>query len=73
MRGNPSGNLVPECEPRKGANWRLTNWMPKAAARIQQASLDTQSLVLGQSFIPNSPALCKGRIKKVTGVSKHAH
>jgi hypothetical protein len=41
--------------------------MPKAAARIQQASLDTQSLVLGQLFIPNSPALCKGRIKKVTG------
>lgn len=24
MRGNPSGNLVPECEPRKGVSWRLT-------------------------------------------------
>jgi len=24
MRGNPSGNFVPECEPRKGVNWRLS-------------------------------------------------
>ncbi len=68
MRGNPSGNLVPECEPRKGVSWRLTKLDAKAAARIQQASLDTQSLVLGQSFIPNSSALRKRRIKKVTGV-----
>jgi hypothetical protein len=62
------GTLSPNANPGKGASWRLTKLNAKAAAGIQQASLDTQSLVLGQSFIPKRGALCKGRIKKVTGV-----
>jgi hypothetical protein len=37
----PFRDLVPECEPQKGANWRLTKLDAKAAARIQQANLDT--------------------------------
>ena len=41
----PFRDFVPECEPRDPGLIRgLQNWMPKAAARIQQAGLDTQSL-----------------------------
>ena len=65
MRGNPSGNFVPECEPRKGVSWRLTELDAKSDRDDSADSSDTQSLVLGSIFIPNRPALSKGGIKKV--------
>ena len=46
MRGNPSGNLVPECEPRKGVSWRLTEFDAENPRVDSAGSPDTQSLVL---------------------------
>jgi hypothetical protein len=64
MRGNPSGNLVPECEPQKGANWRLTILDAKLAAKIQQASLDTQSLVLDLNVYTKRQGIVQGENQK---------
>ncbi len=50
MRGNPSGNFVPECEPRKGVNWRLTELDAKSSREDSAGSSDTQSLVLDSIF-----------------------
>jgi hypothetical protein len=46
MRGNPSGNFVPECEPRTGVSWRLTEFDAKNYREDSAGSLDTCSLVL---------------------------
>lgn len=72
MRGNPSGNSVPECEPRKGANWRLTILDATSCRADAANSSDTQSLVLGSILLyQNSPGSCKRRIKKVTCSAQH--
>ena len=71
MRGNPSGNLVPECEPRKGVKWRLSVVDAQSSREDSADNSDTYSLVLDLMFIPNPRGLCKGRIKKVTGAGAH--
>lgn len=65
MRGNPSGNFVPECEPRKGVSWRLTELDAKSHREDSAGSSDMCSLVLDLMFIPNPLGLRKRRIKKV--------
>src|ERR1700690_594539 len=65
MRGNPSGNIVPECEPRKGVSWRLTEFDAKSHREDSAGSSDTCSLVLCRFVIPKRKALRKGGIKKV--------
>ena len=52
MRGNPSGNFVPECEPRKGVSWRLTEFDAKSPREDSAESSDTGSLVLDWIVIP---------------------
>jgi len=66
MRGNPSGNLVPECEPRKGVNWRPSVLDAQSSREDSADNSDTYSLVLDLMFIPNANGLCKGGTKKVT-------
>ena len=66
MRGNPSGNLVPECEPRKGVNWRLSVLDAQRGREDSADDSDTYSLVLDLIVIPKRIGLCKGRTKKVT-------
>jgi hypothetical protein len=46
MRGNPSGNFVPECEPRKGVSWRLSELDATSSREDSADSSDTYSLVL---------------------------
>ena len=64
----PFRDLVPECEPRKRGQIRgVLHLMPKAAARIQRADFDTQSLSSTlQTFIPELLRACKRGIKEVT-------
>jgi hypothetical protein len=52
MRGNPSGNLVPECEPRKGVNWRLSVLDAQESREDSADNSDTTSLVLDLIVIP---------------------
>jgi hypothetical protein len=66
MRGNPSGNSVPECEPRKGVSWRLTEFDATSHREDSAGSPDTCSLVLCRFVIPKRKRLRKGGIKKVT-------
>jgi hypothetical protein len=61
------GTLSPNANPGKGSVGGLLNWMPKATARIQRAAQTLVHLSSTRSFIPNQPALRKGRIRKVTG------
>ena len=60
MRGNPSGNFVPECEPRKGVSWRLTELDAKSDRDDSADSSDTQSLVLGSIFYTKPPGVKQG-------------
>jgi len=64
MRGNPSGNFVPECEPRKGVNWRLTELDAQTSATIRGNS-DNSSLVLGLILYTKAPGVAQGGIKIV--------
>ena len=66
MRGNPSGNFVPECEPMNGVKWRLTEFDAGSYREDSAGSSDTCSLVLDLMFISNRSASRKGRIKKIT-------
>jgi hypothetical protein len=50
--GNPSGNFVPECEPRKGVNWRLTVLDARQIREDSADHSDTYSLVLDLIVIP---------------------
>ena len=52
MRGNPSGNLVPECEPRKRVNWRLSVLDAQESREDSADDSDTYSLVLDLIVIP---------------------
>ncbi len=60
MRGNPSGNFVPECEPRKGVSWRLTELDAKSDREDSAGSSDTPSLVLGSIFYTKPPGFAQG-------------
>src|ERR1019366_8176554 len=60
LRGNPSGNFVPECEPRKGVSWRLTELDAKSDRDDSAGSSDTQSLVLGSIFYTKPPGFAQG-------------
>ena len=67
MRGNPSGNFVPECEPRKNFGVKLEvlrYWMPRAAARIQQTA-QTLSLTC-----PRLDLLYQNTLRRASGESK---
>jgi hypothetical protein len=46
MRGNPSGNFVPECEPRKGSIGGFTELDAASNREDSAGSSDTGSLVL---------------------------
>jgi hypothetical protein len=50
MRGNPSGNFVPECEPRTGVSWRLSELDATSSREDSADSSDTYSLVLDSIF-----------------------
>jgi hypothetical protein len=65
MRGNPSGNFVPECEPRKGVSWRLTELDAKSDRGDSAGSSDTSSLVLGSILYTKVNGIAQGGIKKV--------
>ena len=67
MRGNPSGNFVPECEPRKGVSWRLTELDAQSRREDSAGSSDTQSLVLGSICYTKVKGIVQGGNKKVTG------
>jgi len=65
----PFRDIVPECEPRKGVSWRLTEF--DAASRREDSTESSETLVhlsSTRSVIPKRLALRKGRIKKVTCV-----
>jgi len=64
MRGNPSGNFVPECEPRKGVSWRLTELDAKSNREDSAGSSDTPSLVLGSIFYTKPPGFTQGGNQK---------
>jgi len=66
MRGNPSGNIVPECEPRKGVNWRLSELYAQTSATIRGNS-DTSSLVLGLILYTKVPGVAQVGIKRING------
>ena len=69
MRGNPSGNFVPECEPRKGVSWRLTELDAQSDRDDSADSSDTQSLVLGSTCYTKPPGVTQGgESKKLFGV-----
>jgi hypothetical protein len=63
MRGNPSGNLVPECEPRKGVSWRLTELDARTSATIR-GNADTGSLVLDSIFYTKPFGFAQGGNQK---------
>ena len=67
MRGNPSGNFVPECEPRKGASWRLTEFDAASDREDSAESSDTCSLVLD--------SICYTKVKEMVqgGEQKKLH
>ena len=67
MRGNPSGNLVPECEPRKGASWRLTEFDAENPRVDSAGSLDTCSLVLDSIFYTKAFGIAQGGNKESYG------
>ena len=65
----PFRDFVPECEPRKGVSWRLTEF--DAASHREDSTESSETLVhlsSTRSVIPKRLALRKGRIKKVTCV-----
>src|ERR1700730_15806318 len=64
MRGNPSGNFVPECEPRKGVSWRLTQLDAKSYREDSAGSPDTQSLVLDSICYTKRFRIVQGGNKK---------
>jgi hypothetical protein len=64
MRGNPSGNFVPECEPRKGVSWRLTELDAQSDRDDSADSSDTQSLVLGSTCYTKPPGVTQGGNQK---------
>ena len=64
MRGNPSGNFVPECEPRKGVSWRLTEFDAASAREDSAESSDTGSLVLDSICYTKARGIAQGENKK---------
>jgi hypothetical protein len=64
IRGNPSGNFVPECEPRKGVSWRLTELDAKNCRDDSAGSSDTQSLVLDSIFYTKPQGFAQGANQK---------
>ena len=75
IRGNPSGNFVPECEPQTGASWRLSELDAKSSREDSAGSSDTSSLVLDSICYTKANGIAQGGIKKVTvaysGVALH--
>lgn len=57
---NPSGNLVPECGPPNGVNWRLAELDAATRRADAQAGLDTQSLSSTPFFIPERQWIAQG-------------
>ena len=62
---NPSGNVVPECGPRKrGQFWRLRNRCRGPPRRFSRQSRDTQSLVLDSSCYSRVNGIAQGGNQK---------
>jgi hypothetical protein len=73
MRGNPSGNLVPECEPQKGANWRLTKLNAKSC-REDSAGKLRHTVTCPRSIVYTKlPGIAQGENKKSYRMSRTPH
>jgi hypothetical protein len=67
MRGNPSGNFVPECEPRTGVSWRLSELDATSSREDSADSSDTYSLVLDSICYTKVNGIVQGENQKSYG------